>query len=63
MLLTNPKITFISSMNIKLYEQYGKIFLEEFDKFAGHNIKLLNIFEKLDHTNFDTKKIKRIRFN
>ena len=63
MSLKNPKITFISSMNIKLYEQYGKTFLEEFDKFAGHNIKLLNIFENLDNTNFDTNKIKNINFD
>ena len=50
-------------MNLKLYEQYGKTFLEEFDRFAGNNIKLLNIFEKLDNSNFDTNKIKNLNFD
>ena len=49
-------------MNIKLYEQYGKTFLEEFNKFAKHDVKLLNIFEKLDNSSFDTDKVKNINF-
>ncbi len=63
MCIAKPKISFVSSMNAKLYEQYGKIFLEEFDKFAGENIKLLNIFEELENSNLNTKKIININFD
>ena len=62
MFLTNPKIAFVSTMNKNLYEQYGKIFLEEFSNFAGEDIKLLNIFENLDTTIYSSNKIKNINF-
>jgi len=39
------KITFISSMNIDLYEQYGNVFLSEFEKYSGDDVNLINVFE------------------
>lgn len=62
MIINNPKITFVSSMNKKLYEEYGKRFLEEFNQYAGENIKLLNIFEGLEIINSNSDKIKNIIF-
>lgn len=38
-------IAFISSMNIKIYENYGKRFLFEFAQFASKEIKLFILFE------------------
>lgn len=62
MIINNPKITFVSSMNKKLYEEYGKRFLEEFNQCAGENIKLLNIFEGLEIIHNNSDKIKNIIF-
>jgi len=39
------KIAFVSTMNKKLYDFYGKRFLEEFAKFASKEIQLFIIFE------------------
>jgi len=39
------KLAFVSTMNKKLYNFYGKRFLEEFAKFASNEIKLFIIFE------------------
>lgn len=39
------KIAFISTMNLRLYNLYGKTFLEEFAKFSSKDIKLFIIFE------------------
>ena len=38
-------IAFISSMNKKIYDNYGKRFLNEFANFASPNLKLYIIFE------------------
>lgn len=39
------KISFVSSMNLKLYEYYGKRFLEEFAKYSSKDIFLYIMFE------------------
>ncbi len=39
------KLAFVSTMNKKLYDFYGKRFLEEFAKFASKEIQLFVIFE------------------
>lgn len=39
------KISFISSMNLKLYHQYGKRFLEEFAKYSSNELFLFIVFE------------------
>ncbi len=38
-------IAFVSSMNMRLYKQYGNLFLEEFKNTASPQIKLFIIFE------------------
>ena len=38
-------IAFVSTMNQKLYDLYGKRFIEEFALYADKNIKLFVIFE------------------
>lgn len=38
-------ISFVSSMNKRLYEQYGKRFMQEFSEFASADLKLFVIFE------------------
>lgn len=38
-------ISFVSSMNMKLYLSYGKRFLEEFAKYSSEDLKLYLIFE------------------
>ena len=39
------KLAFVSTMNKKLYDFYGKRFLEEFAKFSSKEIQLFIIFE------------------
>lgn len=39
------KLAFVSTMNRKLYDYYGKKFLEEFAKFSSKEIKLFIVFE------------------
>jgi hypothetical protein len=43
------KIAFVSSMNLKLYEYYGKRFLQEFAKFSSEDLLLFIIFEGFDY--------------
>ncbi len=39
------KLAFVSTMNQKLYDFYGRRFLIEFSKFASNDLKLFIIFE------------------
>ena len=50
-------------MNEKLYNEYGKTFLEEFDLNAGEEISLLNIHEKFNGPIIHSEKINNILFN
>ncbi len=38
-------VAFVSTMNKKLYDQYGKRFIEEFINFASDDLKLFIVFE------------------
>jgi len=57
-------LTFISSMNYKLYEQYGKRFLSSWLDKAGDNIELVICFEgaglEAVHDEFESDRIKII---
>jgi len=37
--------TFVSSMNMNLYNHYGSVFLSEFEKYSNDDINLINVFE------------------
>lgn len=39
------EVSFVSTINLKLYQDYGKKFLEEFANFADKDIKLFLVFE------------------
>ena len=39
------EVSFISTINLRLYQEYGKTFLQEFAKFSDKKIKLFLIFE------------------
>ncbi len=43
------EIAFVSSMNLELYDFYGKRFLEEFSKYSSPDIKLFIIFEGFNY--------------
>ena len=60
-------LTFISSMNYKLYEKYGRQFLSSWLDKAGENIELIICFEgagiEAVHEEFDSDRIKIINLN
>ena len=60
-------LTFISSMNYNLYEQYGKRFLSSWIEKAGNNIELIICFEgagiEAVHEEFYSDRIKIINLN
>ena len=39
------KIAFVSTVNLKLYNEYGKRFISEFAEYASSEVKLFIIFE------------------
>lgn len=55
----------ITTMNKKIYENYGQRFLDEFEEFAGKDISLINVFEGDLPANITNKylKTKTIHFN
>lgn len=60
-------LTFISSMNYKLYEKYGRQFLSSWLDKAGENIELIICFEgagiETVHDEFDSDRIKILNLN
>ena len=55
--LEEKNIAFVSTMNLNLFNSYGKKFLTSFDEKAHPEFKLFNIFEGSDNFIFGSKRI------
>ena len=55
--LKEQEIAFVSTMNIELFNNFGKKFLLSFDEKAHPEFKLFNIFEGTDNFIFGSKRI------
>lgn len=55
--LKEQEIAFISTMNIELFNNFGKKFLSSFDENAHTKIKLFNIFEGSNNISFGSDRI------
>lgn len=45
-------LTFISSMNLKLFDEYGKRFLESWKKYVKNEVELLIFFKVRESKKF-----------